>query len=287
MNYSIITTAKNEELFISETINSVINQTILPKEWIIVDDHSIDLTREIVRKFAKEYFWIKLIDASDLEIRIKATGGRVATLFNLALSEINNDSDNIVKLDADISFLPDFFELLLSEFQKNEGLGVASGTLVFEGKREKIDYSIQQTRGAVMVIKKCIIEKTGGLFVSKGNGEDTQLSVAARYFGWETLSFPIFFNHLKQEGSKNNSLYNHWVTGFYKGSIPYIYSYFMYTQFKHIKRRPAVIGSVFQVFGYIFSRWIKRYRPFPYYIRIQLKKEHKMKLNRYCLSSLG
>lgn len=37
------------------------------------------------------------------------------------------------------------------------------------------------------------------------------------------------------------------------------------------------IGSILQLFGYIQSRWILRYQPFPKYIKTQLNKEQKMK----------
>lgn len=36
--FVVITPVKNEELFIKQTIDSVINQTFKPKTWIIVDD---------------------------------------------------------------------------------------------------------------------------------------------------------------------------------------------------------------------------------------------------------
>ena len=38
LSYILITPAKNEAAFIEETISSVINQTILPKKWVIVSD---------------------------------------------------------------------------------------------------------------------------------------------------------------------------------------------------------------------------------------------------------
>ncbi|RPI66248.1 MAG: glycosyltransferase family 2 protein, partial [Ignavibacteriales bacterium] len=44
MKYVIISPVKNEEKYISYTLESVVNQTRLPEEWIIVDDGSTDNT---------------------------------------------------------------------------------------------------------------------------------------------------------------------------------------------------------------------------------------------------
>jgi poly-beta-1,6-N-acetyl-D-glucosamine synthase len=276
--YSIITSAKNEQQYICKTIESVINQTILPNEWIIMDDHSSDSTFKIVEAYSIKYPWIKLLESNNVEIPIKATGGRIATLFNHAITRINPESQYIVKLDADVSFETNFFEMLFLEFSFNDKLGIASGTLVSKGIPEKLDYNIPQIRGAVMVIKRSILEKTNGLFVAKCNGEDTLLAVAARYFGWATLSFPIYFNHLKLEGSKNTQIFNNWITGFYKGAIPYTFIYFLATQFKHLFKKPFLLGSVLQILGYIYTRFILKYAPFPSYVRFQLNKEQKMKI---------
>lgn len=276
MDYSIITCTRNEEKYIRHTLESVINQSVLPKIWIIVNDDSTDSTPKIVKEYEERYTWIKMINANSLAENIKSTGGRVAALFNYALGKYNIDSEYIIKMDSDISFDIKFIESLYYEFIKDKNLGVASGTLVDNGVVEKIDYSGSVTRGAVMVIRKCILEKTKGLFVSKGNGEDTLLSVSARYFGYKTKSFPIYFNHLKPEGINSHILGRHWITGYYKGSIPYYTTYFLLTQAHHYKSRPFIIGSLFQICGYLTSKYIKRYRPFPKYVTEQLHKEQKI-----------
>ena len=61
MDYVIITPAKNEEKYIRYTLDSVVNQTLKPVEWIIVNDGSTDRTAEIVEEYVKKHVWIKLI----------------------------------------------------------------------------------------------------------------------------------------------------------------------------------------------------------------------------------
>ena len=51
MKYVLVTPARNEQAFIEKTIESMIQQTLLPLKWVIVDDGSTDNTREIVGRY--------------------------------------------------------------------------------------------------------------------------------------------------------------------------------------------------------------------------------------------
>jgi glycosyltransferase involved in cell wall biosynthesis len=57
---SIITVVYNGARTISQTIESVCSQTVLPYEYIIIDGHSTDATLEIVKGYMKRYSFIKL-----------------------------------------------------------------------------------------------------------------------------------------------------------------------------------------------------------------------------------
>ena len=56
---SIITPTYNSEKFIKETANSVINQSFSDWEWLVIDDCSLDGTREILEELAKSDIRIK------------------------------------------------------------------------------------------------------------------------------------------------------------------------------------------------------------------------------------
>lgn len=273
MNYSIITTARNKERYISKTLESVVKQTVLPLEWILINDGSADNTAEIIAKYTALYPWIKQINLVDYKPELKTTGGRVSHIMNIAAKELKSDCDIITKLDADTEFNPYFFEQLLEEFSKNKKLGIASGQLTFNGKKEIISNANQATRGAVMLIRKEVFKTINGFFESKGRGEDTLFGVAARYYGWETRTFPITFNHLKAEGSRHSALSEAYNTGIYKGSIPYRLDFFLLTQLKHAFINPILLGSLLQIIGYLSSRIIHHYKPFPNYVKTQLHKE--------------
>jgi biofilm PGA synthesis N-glycosyltransferase PgaC len=81
LKYLLITAARNEEAFIKLTIESVINQTVLPVRWIIVSDGSTDRTDEIVRGYAATHNWIELYRMPERSSR--DFGGK-ARCFNTA-----------------------------------------------------------------------------------------------------------------------------------------------------------------------------------------------------------
>src|SRR5262245_41121242 len=59
--YVLVTPARNEETFIRKTIESVINQTVPPVKWVIVDDGSTDSTAEIAKQYLPKYPWIEMV----------------------------------------------------------------------------------------------------------------------------------------------------------------------------------------------------------------------------------
>ena len=103
---SIITPSYNSSKFIEECINSVISQTYLDWEMIIIDDCSIDNSRDLITKFAKEDSRIHPIF---LEENVGAAEAR-----NIAIKESKGkyiaflDSDDLWKknkLEKQISFM--------------------------------------------------------------------------------------------------------------------------------------------------------------------------------------
>jgi glycosyltransferase involved in cell wall biosynthesis len=272
MKYSIITPAKNEAGNIEFTLESVVNQHLLPEEWIIIDDFSDDGMNKKIQPFAERYSWIKLISAQPRSFNDYSS--RVVEIFNYGLTLLSTKVDVIVKLDGDVSFDTFFFQKILNEFSLRSKLGIASGLLTEKGIPEDLKYGDHNTRGATKCYRVTCFNDIGGLIPAIS--WDTVDNAAARAKGWDTRTLQIHFEHLKPEGARAGSyLKNHLRTGFSNGSIPYYLPYFILKVIKHTTDKPFLIGSLFQCAGYIKSRYLKNYRPFPDYACNQVILEQK------------
>ena len=121
-----MTPVRNEVENIGRLADALAGQRIRPVAWMIVDTGSTDETPELVAAAAAEHDWIfptTLEGAADL-----ARGGPIARAFELGCASLEPKPDVIVKLDADTSFEPGYFERLLAEFESDARLGMASGT---------------------------------------------------------------------------------------------------------------------------------------------------------------
>ena len=59
--YVIISPCRNEAKFMHRTLNSVINQSIPPALWVIVDDGSTDETAGILCEYAARHSFISIV----------------------------------------------------------------------------------------------------------------------------------------------------------------------------------------------------------------------------------
>lgn len=60
MKVSVVIICRNEETYIKDLLDSLVNQSVLPHEIIVVDAESTDHTQKIVRNYMKKYNMVKL-----------------------------------------------------------------------------------------------------------------------------------------------------------------------------------------------------------------------------------
>lgn len=106
---SIITPSHNSAQFISETIQSVLSQSISDWEMIIVDDCSTDNSVEVIQSFAAQDPRIKLIQLAE------NSGAAVAR--NTAIEAAKGRY--IAFLDSDDAWLPNKLEKQIAFMQEN------------------------------------------------------------------------------------------------------------------------------------------------------------------------
>lgn len=197
--YAVVSPVKNEEAFIGHTVESVLSQRVKPLEWVIVDDGSRDRTPEIVEGYAGRHPWIRLLRLPGSE---RVRGGHIVRLFYEGYAALKSaDLAFVVKLDADLSFGPDFFERALDCMARNPGLGITSGiSHVRSGEAFVEEKSAEgHTLGACKVYRVKCLEDIGGLVEAMGwDGID---EIKARMRGWEAWPVPgLKVIHLRPEG---------------------------------------------------------------------------------------
>src|SRR5580658_1515985 len=100
--YVLITAARNEEAFIANTLHSVVAQTVLPQEWVVVSDGSSDQTDAIVSRFAEAHAFIRLLRLDNSPQRSFAS---VVWALEAGIKALRSQEfDFIAILDADVRF---------------------------------------------------------------------------------------------------------------------------------------------------------------------------------------
>jgi len=250
--YAIISPAKDEEAFLARTIESVAGQTIQPVRWVIVDDGSRDRTAEIAARYSERYSWISVERIKRDPLR--NPGPAVVAAFNAGLQKLANvDYDFLVKLDVDLVLPADYFQKLLSRFDKDKELGIASGVYVesWNGQWQAIQMPAYHAAGASKVMRRECFEAIGGY--SPNIGWDSIDEIRARALGWNTRHFAdLPFQHLRQEGRGTGMLRNSVKNGvaYYLMGGDFLFL-LLKVPYRMVSTRPFVGGGLAILWGYL------------------------------------
>jgi biofilm PGA synthesis N-glycosyltransferase PgaC len=262
MRYVLVTSARNEAKFIEVTIRSVVNQSLLPERWVIVDDGSTDDTAGIVEHYRQDYQWIQLLRRPNRPDR-SFTGKALAV--NSALEQLASVLFDVVgNLDADVSFGPDYMAFLLEKFAVDPELGVA-GTPYTEKDYDSGNDSFagdNYVSGPCQLFRYACFQEIGGYAQSRSGGIDWIAVMQARMNGWKARSFPEKrFHHHRPMGTaekgKLAALFAYGQKDYYLGGSP-IWQLFR-VAYRAIKK-PYVSGGLALLlgFGWAAMRRVKR-----------------------------
>lgn len=256
-NYVVVTPVRDEEAYLPLTIQSMVRQTILPMEWIIVNDGSKDATATIIDDAARLYPWIRAVHRSDRGFR-KWGAGIIEAFYDGYHALTFKDWEFMSKLDGDLSFEPDYFERTFRKFGEAAKLGIGGGVLYHEdnGQRVLENHPQFHVRGGAKIYRRACWEAIDGLWV--GPGSDTVDEVKANMLGWTTNSFfDIHMTHHRFTGAS----WGRWGGLVKDGKIDYVSGYHpLFLAAKSIRRlvrRPYLLGSYALVYGYI-SAYLQR-----------------------------
>ena len=201
MNIYIVIPAHNEEDSIGLTLDSLVNQTLLPKKVVVVNDNSTDNTLDIVETFASKYSWITLINSNSSNEHLPGT--KIINAFYKGFETLEDNYDVICKYDADLIFPENYLETLMSHFKSDNKLGMVAGLCYIQKNNNLVLESLTRKdhiRGALKAYRKdCFIEIGG---IKKSMGWDTIDELLAQFYNWKIFTDEsLKVKHLKPTGT--------------------------------------------------------------------------------------
>jgi glycosyltransferase involved in cell wall biosynthesis len=255
--YVIITPVRDEERHVEATIECVLRQTVQPEEWIIVDDGSTDQTGTVVDRYAAQYPWIRVVHRGNRGFR-KSGGGVMEAFYDGYNSRKCDDWDFLVKLDGDLTFAPDYFQMCFEHFRQEPRLGIGGGEIyhTVRGKLKVEAVPKFHVRGATKIYRRACWAAIGGLFSAAG--WDTIDEVKANMLGWDTYSFrELHLVHHRLTGSGDGFL----RAPVKYGSICFVCGYHpLYVLARCLYRsvrKPYILGSLAILFGFLKSFFMR------------------------------
>lgn len=250
LTYAIVTPARNERDNLLRLADSVTAQRHLPELWVIVDDGSDDGMGAVAQDLAREHEWVIAVDTGETgeDLAEGRRRGRDLLAFRTGLRALPGAVDVFVKVDADTSFEPDYFERLLSRFAEMPDLGIGGGSCheLIDGRWERIKVSGSHPRGASRAYRWALLEDVFALEPELGwDGVD---EVMAELRGYRTEGFKDFgFRHHRKVGEREGRLRAGSALGrqaWYMGYRP------TYLMLRALYRARDNVASLAMVWGY-------------------------------------
>ncbi len=257
-SYVLITPCRNEADFMRKTLDSVINQSILPNLWVIVDDGSTDDTPAILKEYSEKNSFITVLTRENRGHR--SVGPGVIEAFYYGYDTVDTEQfDFICKFDLDLDLPPKYFEILIQRMNANPRIGTCSGKAYFKDK--KTGELINEISGDEMSVgmtkfyRRTCFEEIGG-FVRQvmWDGIDCH---RCRQLGWIAVSWDepgLQFIHLRPMGSSQNSIFTgrmrHGFGQYFMGTgVVYMFASSVF----RILHPPYFVGGMAMFWGYVKS----------------------------------
>ncbi len=254
--YCLITPCRDEAAYARRTLDSIVNQTVLPALWVIVDDGSTDGTSEIIREYAEKYSWIKIVTRSNRSER--KVGGGVVDAFNEGYQTINSDDfEYVCKLDLDLEIPAVYFQRMIERMESNPRLSSCSGKpyMQYHGRLISEKCGDENSVGMIKFYRVSAYKQMGGFVrMVMWDGIDCH---RCRMLGWQTGSWDdaeTRFVHLRPMGTSHK---NWWTGRARHGAGQYFMGtgliYMLASCLFRIFHPPMILGSIAMMWGWIKS----------------------------------
>lgn len=136
---TVVLCTYNGELYIKEQLLSILNQTILPDEIVVVDDKSKDNTIQIVTDILNDH---------EIENKIIVNETNLGVVKNFEKGVLNVSNDIIFFCDQDDIWVENKIELILKEYNENdEDVMVFSNALLVNDINESLNQTMWDNVG--------------------------------------------------------------------------------------------------------------------------------------------
>jgi glycosyltransferase involved in cell wall biosynthesis len=244
LSYAAITPAREEADNLRRLGRSLLEQTVEPQRWIVVDNGSTDETVAVLSDLAVQRPWVGWTSIPvDGPMQ---PGAPIVRAFHEGLGLLDDPVDVVVKLDADVSMEPDYFERLLAAFEADPTLGLAGGICLEErdGVWETVNVTAHHIRGAVRAYRRACLNDL--LPLEERMGWDGIDALKASVRGWRTETVPgLTFFHHRPVGARDGGPAARWIAqgegAYYMG---YRFSYLFLRSLFYARRDPAALAML-------------------------------------------
>lgn len=285
INYLIVSPCKNEATNLPHLIDSVVGQTIMPKLWLIYNDGSTDGSDRILHDLEKKYTWVKVIQGEEAKRDLSFHYARIVDAsLKKAITiceDLGTECQYASVIDSDMVLEKDFFEKLLSYFEQNPRLGVASGSVVYDFndvstlEKGRNDLPI----GGLRMWRIECLKQSNGFPISYS--ADAVSNVLATLNGWETRKYDDVLGLQSRRTSSAEGMWKGYRT---KGESDYFRDYHpLYVMLKFMKyclSYPFYIGFSYG-HGYLKSVLERRNKIDLPEVRSYYRNKHKEIINYY------
>jgi glycosyltransferase involved in cell wall biosynthesis len=269
--YVVVTPVRDEAGNLPRLAGSLLEQTVRPAAWVIVDTGSEDGTVELVRRLAREHDWIRFVASP----QPRGRGGPIVRAFEAGRGACAASAQVIAKVDADVSVEPRYFEVLLGHFARDEQLGIASGICLEEhnGRWHPRFVTGPHVWGACRAYRGACLRDVAPLEQSMGWDGIDVLRAQAR--GWRTATFPdLPFRHHRGEGGREGRFAAWSARGRAAYYMHYRPAFLVLRALGHATKDPRAIGMIA---GWAGAALRRQPRSADFHARAEIRRRQRLR----------
>lgn len=272
LTYALISPVRNERDNLPRLAAAVVAQRQRPTAWLIVDNGSDDDTVAVATALARAHDWIRVLTIEPEEL---ARGRPIVRSLHAGFAALDPAPDVVVNVDADVSFGADYFAQLLSRFEGDPRLGIASGSgyELQRGVWTQRHVTGSTVWGATRAYRwQCLQEV---LPLEERLGWDGMDEFKANARGWRTKAFTdLPFYHHRPEGVRDGARYRMRLEqGRMAHYAGYRFSYLVLRAVFHAWREPSALALVY---GYLAAALRREPRSADVAARAYLRSQQRL-----------